>query len=175
MIDKMDLADSIIADGAGNRVGSTPEFWRMIGKLDPRQVAIARSNLESQIGRVEQSGLRPQLQKDLTDDLYTHLERLEQFEKEGAARTPQLQVLPGAEAPSEAAAAPVPPGLEATGPPEEPAAKPSPLGSSGITHVEAGFDSHEEFRDAWQKQAEHQYFETPEEFARRLYCSGAAA
>ena len=222
--DVMDLGDSTLADGA--RMGSTDEFWRKAGGFQPREIAIARSNIESQIRRAEQSGLKPSTIKSLTEPLYDLYDRLDRFEKEGQARAPVAEEPNRPEPPPAPGAVAAPVGPAPTGPPAaevgganlgpgaegapaavvagpggavaQPAGAPAapaprpetgaaapaapegsalgaaqPLGPSGITHVEAGFETRGEFDAAYAKDAAHEFNESVEEFALRLHCSAA--
>lgn len=127
--DTLDLHDSTMQDQQGGIVGDRPEFWQMLQGTDPR-IDLVKQNLEQQIQRAEQADIQPATKKGLTDELYSLLDRVEQFEAQFHAGTPAAEVAPQPEgaAPQPAdqgAAEPAAPAV----PEPQPAAVPAPVGN----------------------------------------------
>lgn len=125
--DLLDLHDSVMQDQQGGIVGDRPEFWQMVQGTDPR-LSLVKQNLEQQIQRAEQANISQATKKGLTDELYTLLDRTEQFEAQFNARTPPAEVAPEPESAAPQAAdqstAEPAPAAEPIAAPAEPAAGP---------------------------------------------------
>ena len=117
--DLIDLHDSQMQDEQGGIVGARPEFWDMATQANPR-FDVVRGNVESQIAKVEASTLPEATKKELTDELYTLLDRTDGFQKAFEARTPKPPPTAGPESPPPEATPPVSP-LEPGGKPARPA------------------------------------------------------